>query len=156
MFVVTFLYRFLIVAMVIFGAWPSTAMAVEFPKARLVVATAAGDVALNVEVARTAGQRSQGLMFRTSMAPNAGMLFIYDSPGKVAMWMKNTILSLDMLFIAGDGRITRIVANTIPMSETVIGSRGTVRAVLELNAGAARKLGIKTGDRVDLSPFLSP
>lgn len=156
MFSVTPVHGFLIVAAVVMGTWPSAATAVEFPKARLQVATSTGDVTLAIELARTPDQRSQGLMFRTEMAPDAGMLFIYDSPGTISMWMKNTILSLDMLFIAGDGRITHIVAHTMPMSETIIGSRGTARAVLELNAGAARQLGIKTGDRVDLTPFLSP
>lgn len=156
MFSLILVRRLLIVAAVVIASWPSAATAMEFRKASLVVATAADVLALEIEVARTSDQRSQGLMFRTELAPDAGMLFIYDSPGTISMWMKNTILSLDMLFIAGDGRITRIVANTIPMSETIIGSRDTARAVLELNAGAARRLGIKTGDRIDLTPFLSP
>ena len=156
MFSVRFVHRFLVVATVVIGSWPSSATAVEFSKARLVVVTTAGEVALDIEVARTASQRNQGLMFRTELMPNAGMLFVYDSPGTVSMWMKNTILSLDMLFIATDGRIARIVAHTLPMSETVIGSRGTVRAVLELNAGTAKKLDIKAGDHIDLTPFLPP
>lgn len=151
--------RFLVAAVVLATSpslWSAGAFAVEFPKANLVIATGAGEVALNVEVARSAEQRSQGLMFRTAMAPDAGMLFIYQTSGTISMWMKNTILSLDMLFIAGDGRITRIVRHTTPMSEAVIGSLGVVRAVLELNAGDARKLGIKTGDHVDLESFLAP
>jgi uncharacterized membrane protein (UPF0127 family) len=159
MFPVIFVRRFLVAAVVLatsFSLWSAGAVAVEFPKASLVIATGAGDVALNIEIARSAEQRGQGLMFRTAMAPDAGMLFIYQTTGTINMWMKNTILSLDMLFIAGDGRITRIVAHTTPMSEAVIGSRGAVRAILELNAGAARKLGIKTGDHVDLAAFLVP
>jgi hypothetical protein len=159
MFSVIFVRRFLVTAVVLatsLSLWPAGAVAVEFPKASLVIATGAGEVTLNVEIARSAEQRSQGLMFRTAMAPDAGMLFIYQTSGTISMWMKNTILSLDMLFIAGDGRITRIVRHTTPMSEAVIGSRGVVRAVLEFNAGAARRLGIKAGDRVDLLPFLTP
>ncbi len=159
MFPVIVVQRFLVTAVVLaisVSLWPAGAVAVEFPKTSLVISTGAGEVALNVEVARSAEQRSQGLMFRTAMAPDTGMLFIYQTSGTISMWMKNTILSLDMLFIAGDGRITRIVRHTTPMSEAVIGSRGAVRAVLELNAGAARKLGIKTGDHLNLAPFLAP
>ena len=92
-------------------------------------------------------------MFRTSLGADSGMIFLYDSPREIAMWMKNTILSLDMLFIAEAGRITRIVANTTPMSEATIASRGPVRAVLELLAGAAQRLAIKPGDRVRLDAF---
>ena len=127
----------------------------EFPRAELVIATVAGDeLRFDVEVARTSAQRAQGLMFRTALAPDAGMLFIYDPPSEVSMWMRNTILSLDMLFIAADGRITRIAANTAPMSEAIIESRGPVGAVLELVAGSAKRLGIRRGDRIDLTPFV--
>ena len=140
------------------GAPPASGgEAAEFPRAELLIATAAGDeLRFYVEVARTPVQRAQGLMFRTALAPDAGMLFIYDPPSEMAMWMRNTILSLDMLFIATDGRIARIVANTTPMSEAMIESRGPMGAVLELLAGSARRLGIKPGDRVDLTPFAAP
>lgn len=137
------------------GAPPASGSeTVEFSRAELVIATAAGEaLRFDIEVARTPAQRSQGLMFRTAMAPDAGMLFIYDPPKQMAMWMRNTILSLDMLFIAADGRIARIVANTTPMSEATIESPGPVSAVLELVAGSAKRLGIRPGDRVDLSAF---
>ena len=137
------------------GAPPASGGETEkFPRAELRIATAAGDeLRFDVEVARTSAQRAQGLMFRTALAPDAGMLFIYDPPREMAMWMRNTILSLDMLFIAADGRITRIVANTTPMSEATIESRGPVGAVLELVAGSAKRLGIRSGDRIDLTPF---
>lgn len=129
---------------------------VEFPRAQVVVETAGGTLGLDVEVARTPAQRARGLMFRTTMDADAGMLFIYDSPREVGMWMKNTILPLDMVFIAADGRIAHVVAHTTPMSEATIASRGPVRAVLELLAGAAKRLGIRRGDRVDLAPFVTP
>ena len=139
------------------GAPPATGgEAVEFPRAELLIATAGGELRFDVEVARTPAQRAQGLMFRTALAPDAGMLFLYDPPSEMAMWMRNTILSLDMLFIAADGRIARIVANTTPMSEATIESRGAVGAVLELRAGSAKRLGIKPGDRIDLTPFAAP
>ena len=120
------------------------------PRGELVIETASGPLHLEVEVARTNKQRSQGLMFRTALDADSGMIFIYESPREISMWMKNTILSLDMVFIAEDGRVTRIVANTTPMSEAKIPSRGPVRAVLELLAGTAKRLAIKPGDRVRL------
>ena len=123
------------------------------PRGRLVIETASGTLHLDVEIARTREQRSQGLMFRTSLDRDSGMIFIYDSPREVSMWMKNTILSLDMAFIAEDGRITRIVANTTPMSEATLPSRGPVRAVLELLAGTAQRLAIKPGDHVGFDDF---
>ena len=125
----------------------------DFPRGELIIDTASGPLRLDVEIARTSEQRAQGLMFRTALAADSGMIFIYDSPRDIAMWMKNTILPLDMVFIAEDGRVTRIVANTAPMSEATIPSRGPVRAVLELNAGAAKRLAIKPGDYVRLGPF---
>jgi uncharacterized membrane protein (UPF0127 family) len=87
-------------------------------------------------------------MFRESMDPDHGMLFDFHAVAPVSMWMRNTILSLDMLFIGEDGQIKGIAANTVPYSETVISSPGPVRAVLELNAGSAERLRITTGDRV--------
>ena len=125
----------------------------QFSRGELVIETASGQLRLDVEIAQTQQQRSRGLMFRTSLEADSGMIFIYESPREITMWMKNTILSLDMVFIAEDGRITRIVANTTPMSEATISSRGPVRAVLELLAGAAQRLAIKPGDRVRLADF---
>ena len=124
-----------------------------FSRGELVIETASGPLRLDVEIARTSEQRSQGLMFRTSLEADSGMIFLYETPREVSMWMKNTILSLDLVFIAEGGRITRIVANTTPMSEATISSRGPVRAVLELLAGAAQRLAIKPGDRVRLDDF---
>jgi uncharacterized membrane protein (UPF0127 family) len=125
----------------------------EFSRSELVIETASGPLRLDVEIAETQQQRSRGLMFRTSLEADSGMIFLYESPREITMWMKNTILSLDVVFIAEDGRITRIVANTTPMSEATISSRGPVRAVLELLAGAAQRLAIKPGDRVRLADF---
>ena len=126
-----------------------------FARGELVIETASGPLRLDVEIARTREQRSRGLMFRTSLEADSGMIFLYDYPRDVSMWMKNTILSLDMVFIAEDGRIARIVTNTAPMSEATIPSRGPVRAVLELPAGAAKRLAIKPGDLVRLDGFKS-
>jgi uncharacterized protein len=101
-----------------------------------------------VEIAQTSEQRAQGLMFRDRMAADAGMLFLFEGAQVRAMWMKNTLIPLDMLFIDGEGRIVRIEERTVPHSERAISSGGPVTAVLELNAGTASRLVIKPGDRV--------
>lgn len=101
-----------------------------------------------VEVAQSARQLSQGLMYRKSLAKDAGMLFDFGAVQPIAMWMKNTLIPLDMVFIAADGRVTGVAERTVPMSTTVISSPGPVRAVLELNGGTAARLDIKAGDRV--------
>lgn len=105
--------------------------------------------AFQVEVARNDADRAQGLMFRRSMAADRGMLFDFGRVEPVSMWMQNTYLSLDMLFIRPDGTIARIAANTEPLSTRTVASGEPVLAVLELNAGTAAKLGIKPGDRVE-------
>ena len=128
------------------GAWAQGAVA--FAKSKLTIVTAAGDRQFNIELAETDAQRGRGLMFRREMAADAGMLFDYARPQRVTMWMRNTILPLDMLFIDKTGRITRIAERTVPQSETLISSRRRVLGVLELNAGTAKRLGIKPGDRV--------
>ncbi|MCS6854120.1 MAG: DUF192 domain-containing protein, partial [Elioraea sp.] len=102
-----------------------------------------------VEVARTPDQQTVGLMFRESVPEDGGMLFDWGSPRESSMWMKNTLVSLDMLFIAADGRIHRIAERTVPHSLAPISSRGPVRATLELAAGTAERLGIRVGDRVE-------
>ena len=102
----------------------------------------------HVELADTDATRSRGLMFRTTMPDDAGMLFVYDGPREILMWMKNTPLSLDMLFIDQVGMIKRIAANTTPYSTRVIPSGPAVKYVLEINGGIAGRLGIKVGDIV--------
>lgn len=101
-----------------------------------------------VELARSETERSRGLMFRQSMPQDHGMLFDFERDQMVSMWMKNTYISLDMLFVKADGRIHRIESRTEPESERVISSGIPVRAVLELNAGVAAKLDLRPGDRL--------
>lgn len=115
---------------------------------RLVVETGSGDVSFSVELALEPRDRATGLMNRLSMPLDHGMLFRFDQTREVAMWMKNTPLPLDMLFIDVDGKIAGIAANTVPFSEAIISSPGPVRYVLELNAGSAARLGIAPGARV--------
>jgi uncharacterized membrane protein (UPF0127 family) len=101
-----------------------------------------------VETANTRSQRAHGLMFRTRLPERQGMLFDFGSDQEARMWMKDTPIPLDMIFIQSDGRIHRIEQNTEPESLRVISSNGPVRAVLEVAAGAAKKYGIAPGDRV--------
>lgn len=106
-----------------------------------------------VEFAKTDADRARGLMFRQSMPADQGMLFDFERDQMVAMWMRNTFIPLDMIFIFADGRIHRIEHRTEVQSERTISSGVPVRAVLELNAGTAERLGLKPGDRVVHSMF---
>lgn len=110
---------------------------------------AGGPVDYRVEVAETRAQKSRGLMHREYLAPDRGMLFLYEPARETAMWMKNTYIPLDILFIDAAGTILRIEERTEPMSLQTIPSGGKVRAVLELNAGQTELRGIKAGDRVE-------
>jgi uncharacterized membrane protein (UPF0127 family) len=101
-----------------------------------------------VEVVANGADRAKGLMFRKELPEGQGMLFDFQREQDIAMWMKNTYIPLDMIFISGDGRIRRIAENTEPMSERIIPSGGPVRGVLEVIGGTARKLGLAPGDRV--------
>ena len=112
------------------------------------VTTLNGTVKLQVEVMRTPDEQARGLMFRQSMLQDQGMLFDFGLDRPVSMWMKNTYIPLDMVFVLNDGRIHRIEENTEPLSERNIASGIPIRAVLELNAGTARRLSIKSGDKI--------
>ena len=104
--------------------------------------------AFRVEVAATMEQQQKGLMFRTAMGPDEGMLFPSDVPEQRSFWMKNTVIPLDIVFIGPDHLISNIAANAVPYSETPIPSSGAAIAVLELNGGRAAQLGIMPGARV--------
>ena len=106
-----------------------------------------------VELAATEEERSQGLMFREKLAQNRGMLFIYKSERVVSMWMKNTFIPLDMLFLDRNGFITHLVKETRPLSLDIISSMGNVLGVLELLGGTSDRLGIRRGDRVEHAAF---
>ncbi len=114
----------------------------------LVLKTDSGDHSYTVEVATTPGEQAKGLMFRRSLPPSHGMIFLYDPPRKIGMWMRNTYIPLDMVFIDADNRVHRIAAHTEPFSTDIIPSGGAVAAVLELNAGQADQIGLKPGDEV--------
>lgn len=116
--------------------------------------SAKGRWTFKVEVARTDAERARGLMFRKSLAADGGMLFISDTQQLVGMWMKNTFIPLDMLFIDRRGRIINIAENAKPQSLDIIRSAGPVVAVLEVAGGTAARLGLRPGDRV-LGKFIS-
>lgn len=121
--------------------WAADARTVE-------IASKTGVHVFAVELAANDAERAIGLMNRKELPEGRGMLFDFQRDQDVAMWMRNTYISLDMLFIRGDGRILRIAENTEPLSERIISSGGPVRGVLEVIAGTARNLGIAPGDRV--------
>jgi uncharacterized protein len=114
----------------------------------LEIASKNGVHVFTVEFAVTDEERQKGLMFRKSVPEGTGMLFDFKRDQDVSMWMHNTYVSLDMIFIRADGRIQRIAQNTETESDKIISSGGPVRAVLEVAAGTAKKLGIAPGDRV--------
>jgi hypothetical protein len=113
-----------------------------------VLKTDSGDHNFNIEVATTDQERALGLMFRRSLPENGGMLFLYDQPQPAAMWMKNTLIPLDMVFISPEGKVHRIEANAEPFSTAVIPSEGDIVGVLELKGGEAGRIGLKRGDKV--------
>ena len=143
----------------VLGMWAMLALAALSPipahsgapgaaTSEVVIVSESGEHRFGVEVARTSEEQARGLMYRRRLEPDAGMLFEYGHPRNIAMWMRNTYIPLDMIFIGADWRITRIAERTVPLSLTTVASGGPVRAVLEVNAGTASRLGIRPGDRV--------
>ncbi|QEL26308.1 DUF192 domain-containing protein [Bosea sp. F3-2] len=115
----------------------------------LVIVSGGTRHAFQVEVMRTPDQRAKGLMFRNYMPADRGMLFDFGASEPVAMWMQNTYISLDMLFIRADGTIARIAERTEPLSTRTIPSGEPVLSVLEINGGVSKQLGLKPGDKVE-------
>ena len=127
--------------------WTGAAAAQQ--RVPLTVETAAGvRHAFQVEIAATDPERNQGLMFRRELAPDHGMLFVFARTTRIAMWMKNTPLPLDMLFIADDGRIVDIHERAVPFSLDTIAAKRRARYVLEVNGGTVDRLGLAVGDKV--------
>jgi len=120
-----------------------------FPESTLTITHAGGRDSFRVWIADTPARQQQGLMFVRRMAADRGMLFPQRAPRPMAMWMKNTYLPLDMVFIGEGGLITGIAANTKPLTLDTVESPGPITAVLELNAGEAARRGIRVGDKVE-------
>ena len=114
----------------------------------LEIATRSGVHVFSVEMATTEEEKQTGLMYRKELPDGKGMLFDFSPEQQISMWMKNTYIPLDMIFIRADGRILRIAENTEPLSTKIISSGGLAKGVLEVIAGTAQKYGIQPGDRV--------
>jgi len=142
------LARLLFAVAALYGALAAAPARAAPAVEKLEFVTAAGIKAVEVEVARTVKEREYGLMNRKEMAKNHGMLFLFGAEEPVAMWMKNTYIPLDMIFVSHEGRISGIARDAVPLSETIIPSGAPAYAVIELNGGAAREMGLAVGDRV--------
>ena len=127
--------------------------ALAFGTGMLSIDTRNGPRSFTIEIANDEAEREQGLMNRDALAPDHGMLFIFDTVRPVAMWMKDTRIPLDMLFIAADGHIAQIATMTTPYSLDIIEGRAPVRAVLEIKGGEAARQGITVGDKVQHKAF---
>ena len=138
---------FLVVLALLAAGLVHSAHAMRLETLKLI--TARGAHVIDIEVTETPAEKAQGLMFRTRLADTSGMLFFYDTPQEITMWMRNTYIPLDMVFIRADGVVHRIEARTEPLSENIVASKGDVTACLELAGGAAERLGLKPGDRVE-------
>ena len=118
--------------------------------------TAKGDFGFTIEIADTEAEREKGLMFRTSLAPDAGMLFDYHQEQEAAFWMQNTLIPLDMIFISAKGVVKSIHVNARPMDTTPIPSGGAIRFVMEIPGGRSEEIGLKVGDRFENSRVGTP
>jgi len=128
-------------------AGPVAMAKAEMRRDRLTLITQSAQHTFEIEIADTPGQKARGLMFRTALPETHGMLFPYGDPQEITMWMRNTYIPLDMVFLTAEGIVHRIEARTQPMSDRVIASQGPVTAVLELAGGVAERIGLKPGDR---------
>ena len=144
--------RYRLIILVVFACAPAYAAAQE----RLLVKTSGGELTFMIEIANTPELRTIGLMHRSNLPASHGMLFDFSRTAPVSMWMKNTLIPLDMLFIRADGIIANIAERAVPGSLTPINSHGPVRSVLEINGGVSARLGIKAGDKVIHRVFEAP
>ncbi len=119
----------------------------------VLIKTQAGTITIQAEIADKKEDQITGLMYRKTMGADEGMLFVYEVVQDITMWMRNTLLPLDMVFISKDGYISHIAYSAQPMSLDIISSNGEAKAVLEINEGIADKLGMKIGDKVIHSAF---
>ncbi|WP_083649641.1 DUF192 domain-containing protein [Salaquimonas pukyongi] len=133
---------------------PPSSLEVEGRQAEEIwIVTKSGRFRFTAEIADDPQERSRGLMFRKSMPPKHGMLFDFGEVRPVHMWMRNTPLSLDMVFLDETGTVTSIAERTTPFSDAIIDSGGPISHVLELNAGIVRLIGLQPGDRVEHASF---
>lgn len=142
-----------LLVLLLFAAPPAWSEAALDP---LVIETSSGQHAFSIEVARTPEQRRTGLMHRTDIPADGGMLFDFRGRKSVAMWMKNTPTSLDMLFLSRHGAVLGVARSTVPFSTEIIAAPAHTEAVLELVAGTAEAIDLAIGDRVRHTLFTEP
>ena len=138
----------ILLALFALGAAPTAPAQATFERSEAVLETASGRHRLDVELAVTPAQRAQGLMFREELPADYGMLFDFGTTRPISMWMANTYVPLDMLFLDDGGRVLNVVTDTMPLSRDTIPSGLPAYGVLELPAGAAERYGVEPGDRV--------
>lgn len=141
-----FFYVLFAASLLIVSATASSSAQATFPKGELSIKTADNYYDFDIELALDDSHRQYGLMFRTELPEMNGMLFVYDRRRELSMWMRNTFIPLDILFIDDEGKIMNIAENCQPRSLSLIRSEGRAKAVLEVNGGLTEKLGIKVGD----------
>ena len=142
-----------LVAWLVLATSACTERAPALPVVHVTIDTRSGPRIFTVELASSASSQQRGLMYRRELAADGGMLFDFHNDANMSFWMKNTYVSLDMLFIRSDGTISSIAPNAVPLSTTPIRSAEPVRAVLEINGGKAVELGIGSGDLVHAALF---
>ncbi|MGB7205609.1 MAG: DUF192 domain-containing protein [Anderseniella sp.] len=121
---------------------------VRLPVEEVIVTTETGDITFSTELATDEASRSRGLMFRRELAEKDAMLFYWQTPQVASMWMRNTYIPLDMLFVQADGTILHIATDTVPHSLEVVSADRLVSAVMEINAGLTKRFNIKPGSRL--------
>ena len=139
-----------------FAGSATLAQSENMRREQVLLNTSQGQTIITAEIADTALNQQRGLMFRRSLGPREGMLFLYERAEAVRMWMKNTFISLDMVFIQADGTVHRIERHTEPFSERIISSEAPVLGVLEINAGLSDTLGLRPGDKIIHQHFRAP
>jgi hypothetical protein len=139
--------RLAVVLVLLGAATACSADSTSLPTSPAVLHTAKGDFSFTVELADTDATRERGLMFRSSLAPDAGMLFDFQHEELAQFWMQNTLIPLDMVFIGEDGTVKSIHVNARPMDTTTIPSGVPVRFVLEIAGGRSEEIGLKVGDK---------
>ena len=140
--------NFCFLILLFFQIFSLNAQEINFEKSLVIIKTNSDEYIFNVEIAKTYEERSLGLMNRKKLNQNHGMIFIYPKPQIVKMWMKNTYIPLDMIFIKENGEIDTIIKMTKPLELKAIGPNKPIKAVLEVNGGLTTYLNIQKGDKV--------
>jgi hypothetical protein len=149
----SYLRRVVLAGTIVLATFACRAQVASYTESSVIIDTSKGAQRFVVEMALTPEQQEQGLMYRTALAPDAGMLFVLPEVSTATFWMKDTLIPLDMLFIGDDGRVDDIHERAVPMSEDLIVSKVPVRAVLEVNGGTAERLAIGPGTIIHHAVF---